>query len=191
MLFPVCGWRSRLRPHPRSEPHDLVHHSLRHFAGSPEPDSNGYPVSFYRNKARLVKATAEKLATSFGGWVPRTMEELTALPGVGRKTANLVLFPPPRVANICVDTNVHRISNRLGWVIRRSPRTPSRGCIPSFEQRWWPYIYLYLVTWGQNACRPVFPRCGACAIRDPARELASNGSKEKYMRTSEEQRCRC
>src|SRR5215212_3611461 len=76
-----------------------------------------YPVSFYRNKARHVKACCEMLVARFGGRVPSTLEELVTLPGVGRKTANLVLilgFKSGR--NICVDTHVHRISNRLGWV---------------------------------------------------------------------------
>jgi endonuclease III len=125
-----------------------------------------YPVSFYRNKARFVRATADTLATRFGGRVPRTMEELTALPGVGRKTANLVLilaFKSQR--NICVDTHVHRISNRLGWVTTSTPEETEQALYASIEPRWWPYINLYLVTWGQNICRPVFPRCGACPIR--------------------------
>jgi endonuclease III len=126
-----------------------------------------YPVSFYRNKARFVKATAEVLATRFGGRVPRTMEELTALPGVGRKTANLVLILAFKSQqNICVDTHVHRLSNRLGWVATASPEGTEQALYQSIEQRWWPYINLYLVTWGQNVCRPVFPRCGACAIRE-------------------------
>lgn len=126
-----------------------------------------YPVSFYRNKARFVKATAETLATRFGGRVPRTMEELTALPGVGRKTANLVLILAFKSEhNICVDTHVHRISNRLGWVRTDLPERTEQALYQAIDQRWWPYINLYLVTWGQNVCRPVYPRCRACAIRD-------------------------
>jgi endonuclease III len=125
-----------------------------------------YPVSFYRNKSRFVRATAETLATRFGGRVPRTMEELTALPGVGRKTANLVLILAFKSQhNICVDTHVHRISNRLGWVTTTTPEETEQALYASIERRWWPYINLYLVTWGQNICRPVFPRCGACPIR--------------------------
>jgi endonuclease-3 len=81
-----------------------------------------YPVSFYRNKAVHVKATCEQIMTRFGGRVPDTMEDLLTLPGVGRKTANLVLILAHRSANnICVDTHVHRISNRLGWVATRTP----------------------------------------------------------------------
>src|SRR3954451_21998291 len=81
-----------------------------------------YPVSFYRNKARFVKATAEALVNRFAGRVPSTMEVLTSLPGVGRKTANLVLILAFKSQqNICVDTHVHRISNRLGWAKTRTP----------------------------------------------------------------------
>src|SRR5690606_8033224 len=76
-----------------------------------------YPVSFYRNKALHVKRACEQIVTRFGGRVPRTMEDLLTLAGVGRKTANLVLILAHRSPdNICVDTHVHRISNRLGWV---------------------------------------------------------------------------
>ena len=81
-----------------------------------------YPVSFYRNKAVHVVETCEQILARFGGLVPPTMEELLTLPGVGRKTANLVLILAHRSAdNICVDTHVHRISNRLGWVTTRTP----------------------------------------------------------------------
>ena len=126
-----------------------------------------YPVSFYRNKARFVKATAEALATTDRGRVPQTMEALTALPGVGRKTANLVLILAFKSQhNICVDTHVHRIANRLGWVTTALPEQTEQALYQSIHQQWWPFINLYLVTWGQNVCRPVFPRCGACAIRE-------------------------
>jgi len=125
-----------------------------------------YPVSFYRHKARHVKETCRILVERFGGAVPATMEELLMLPGVGRKTANLVLILAFRsVKNICVDTHVHRISNRLGWVATRTPDETEQALYRATNARWWPYINLYLVTWGQNVCRPVYPRCGACAIR--------------------------
>ena len=124
-----------------------------------------YPVSFYRYKARYVKACCEALVTRFDGQVPRTMEELVTLPGVGRKTANLVLILGFRsLRNICVDTHVHRISNRLGWVQTRLPDETEQALYRNTPPRWWPYINLYLVTWGQNVCRPVYPRCGDCVI---------------------------
>jgi endonuclease III len=124
-----------------------------------------YPVSFYRHKAKHVKATCRMLVSRFGGRVPATMEELLMLPGVGRKTANLVLILSFKsLKNICVDTHVHRISNRLGWVRTNTPDETEQALYRATADRWWPYINLYLVTWGQNVCRPVYPRCGACAI---------------------------
>ena len=126
-----------------------------------------YPVSFYRNKAVHVKRTCEQIVSRFGGEVPSTMEELLTLPGVGRKTANLVLILAHRSAeNICVDTHVHRISNRLGWVLTRSPDETEQALYRASHRKWWPIINLYLVTWGQNVCQPVYPRCPSCAIAD-------------------------
>ncbi len=124
-----------------------------------------YPVSFYRNKARFVKATCEKLVKDFGGKVPSTLDEMVTLPGVGRKTANLVMILASR-----------KPAEHLRGHARAPDREPSRvgedeiargdraGALPNTEPRWWPYINLYLVTWGQNVCRPVYPRCGDCAI---------------------------
>ena len=124
-----------------------------------------YPVSFYRNKARFVKATCEKLVKDFGGKVPTTLDEMVTLPGVGRKTANLVMILAfASQQNICVDTHVHRLANRLGWVRTRLPEQTEQALYANTDARWWPYINLYLVTWGQNVCRPVYPRCGDCAI---------------------------
>ncbi len=126
-----------------------------------------YPVSFYRHKAAYVKECCEMLVERFGGQVPRTMEELVMLPGVGRKTANLVMILGFKSSqNICVDTHVHRISNRLGWVRTRLPEETERELYRTTDRQWWPYINLYLVTWGQNVCRPVYPRCGDCVIAD-------------------------
>src|SRR5881296_4505402 len=126
-----------------------------------------YPVSFYRHKATHVKQTCRILVERYRGRVPGTMEELLTLPGVGRKTANLVLILSFRsLKNICVDTHVHRISNRLGWVKTRTPEETEHALYAGTEERWWPYINLYLVTWGQNVCRPIYPRCGACVIRE-------------------------
>jgi endonuclease-3 len=124
-----------------------------------------YPVSFYRHKAKHVRETCRILVDKFGGRVPQTMEELLTLPGVGRKTANLVLILAFKSAkNICVDTHVHRISNRLGWVKTDTPDETEEALYRSTGARWWPIINLYLVTWGQNVCRPVYPRCTECVI---------------------------
>jgi endonuclease-3 len=126
-----------------------------------------YPVSFYRNKAIHVAAACRQIMSRFGGRVPSTMEELLTLPGVGRKTANLVLILAHRSGdNICVDTHVHRISNRLGWVRTAAPEETEQALYAVTARRWWPLINLYLVTWGQNVCRPVYPLCGSCAVAD-------------------------
>jgi endonuclease-3 len=126
-----------------------------------------YPVSFYRNKAIHVRETCRQLVSRFGGRVPPTMEELLTLPGVGRKTANLVLILAHASRdNICVDTHVHRIANRLGWVRTRTPEETEHALYAVAPRRWWPVINLYLVTWGQNVCRPVYPLCPQCVLVD-------------------------
>ena len=126
-----------------------------------------YPVSFYRNKAVHVKRTSHEIVERYGGRVPDTMQDLLTLPGVGRKTANLVLILAHRsTGNICVDTHVHRIANRLGWVTTRTPEETERALYATAHRKWWPVINDYLVTWGQNVCRPVYPRCGSCVIRE-------------------------
>ena len=124
-----------------------------------------YPVGFYRNKAEFVRAAARSIIDRFGGRVPSTLDELITLPGVGRKTANLVMILAFQSHdNICVDIHVHRIANRLGWVTTRTPEETERALYQTIAQAWWPMINLYLVTWGQNVCRPVYPRCGDCAL---------------------------
>ena len=126
-----------------------------------------YPVSFYRNKAAHVRETCEQILARYGGRVPSTMAELLTLPGVGRKTANLVLIlAHASRENICVDTHVHRIANRLGWVTTRSPEETEQALYRVTPRRWWPVINLYLVTWGQNVCRPVYPLCPQCVLLD-------------------------
>jgi len=124
-----------------------------------------YPVSFYRIKARHVKEACAQILTRFNGRVPGTMEELLTLPGVGRKTANLVLILSHASRdNICVDTHVHRISNRLGWVRTNTPEKTEQALYRVVPRRWWPDVNLLLVTWGQNVCRPVYPRCPVCVL---------------------------
>jgi endonuclease-3 len=124
-----------------------------------------YPVSFYRNKARHLRAACRQILDRFAGRVPDRMEELLTLPGVGRKTANLVLIlSHASKDNICVDTHVHRIANRLGWVRTKTPDQTELALYRVVPRRWWPSVNLYLVTWGQNVCRPVYPRCGACVV---------------------------
>jgi endonuclease-3 len=131
-----------------------------------------YPVGFYRNKAVFVKEASKTLVATFGGRVPSTLDELVMLPGVGRKTANLVLILAfQSETSICVDIHVHRISNRLGWVQTRDPEATEQALYRVIEARWWPLVNLHLVTWGQNICRPVYPRCGDCAIISDCRRV--------------------
>jgi len=152
--------------------------SLRLFAVAPDPASLArltpsriekliYPASFYRNKAVHLKETARILVRDFGGEVPTTMDALLTLPGVGRKTANLTLIVACRSRdNICVDTHVHRIANRFGWVRTRMPEQTERALYEVAPRRWWATINLHLVTWGQHVCKPVFPQCGRCILND-------------------------
>lgn len=126
-----------------------------------------YPVSFYRNKAVHVRACCRRLIDAYGAQVPDTMEALLTLPGVGRKTANLVLILSHASRNnICVDTHVHRIANRLGWVATRTPEETEFALYRVVPKRYWADVNLRLVTWGQNVCKPVYPRCAACVIAD-------------------------
>jgi endonuclease-3 len=124
-----------------------------------------YPVSFYRTKARHVREASRRILDQHEGLVPARMDELLTLPGVGRKTANLVLILSHASRdNICVDTHVHRLANRLGWVRTRTPDETERALYRVVPRRLWPAVNLRLVTWGQNVCRPVYPRCRVCAV---------------------------
>ncbi len=121
-----------------------------------------YPAGFYRTKARRLREIARILRMRHHGTVPATMEELLALPGVGRKTANLVLLLGHGIAALCVDTHVHRISNRLGFVATRSPEQTEAALRERLPQPlWWDYNEL-LVSFGKSVCTPLSPRCSSC-----------------------------
>lgn len=121
-------------------------------------------VGFYRQKARSLRAVGEILQRDHGGQVPDDLEALLALPGVGRKTANLVLTEAFGLPGICVDTHVHRILNWWGFVETREPDETERVLRETLPRRWWIPINGILVTFGQNICRPVGPRCGQCPV---------------------------
>lgn len=124
-----------------------------------------FPVSFYRTKARHVREASRQLLERFGGVVPGRLEDLLTLPGVGRKTATLVLIVSHGSRDhICVDTHVHRLSNRLGWVRTSTPERTEQALYKAVPRRFWVDVNLRLVTWGQNVCRPVYPRCAICAV---------------------------
>jgi len=123
-----------------------------------------YPAGFYNTKARQLRQIAAILRDDFGGEVPATEADLLALPGVGRKTANLVLglgFGKPA---ICVDTHVHRISNRLGLVRTKTPEQTERALTGVLPRDLWIPINDLLVTFGQNRCHPISPRCVSCVL---------------------------
>jgi endonuclease-3 len=124
-----------------------------------------FPAGFYRTKARHLRAAARLLLQRHGGRVPRSMEDLLGLPGVGRKTANLVRNLGFALDGICVDTHVHRISNRLGWVRTRTPLETERALEKVLPRRWWIPVNGLLVAFGQRTCTPQSPKCSACPIR--------------------------
>jgi endonuclease-3 len=123
-----------------------------------------YPAGFYRTKARQLRGIARILQSRHRGRVPGDREELLALPGVGRKTANLVLGLGFGVPAICVDTHVHRISNRLGLISSRTPEETERQLEHVLPGDLWIDINDLLVTFGQNRCHPVSPRCTGCPL---------------------------
>ena len=123
-----------------------------------------YPVGFYRNKAASLKKIAAILLQQYGGKVPASMEELLALPGVGRKTANLVLTEAFDLDGLCVDIHVHRISNRCGWLSSKGPEETEMILREILPQKYWKRINYLLVLYGQKLCRPVSPFCSRCAL---------------------------
>ena len=124
-----------------------------------------YPVGFYRTKARHLRETAALLLERHDGRVPQSMDELLELPGVGRKTANLVRNLGYGLPGICVDTHVHRISNRLGWVRTASPEQTEKALEQVLPRRYWIEVNELLVGFGQRLCTPLSPKCSACPIR--------------------------
>ena len=125
-----------------------------------------YPVGFYRNKARHLHEISRDLIGRFGGFVPDNEKDLLSLKGVGRKTANLVLGEGFGIPAICVDTHVHRISNRLGLVNTKTPKDTEVELKNILPKKYWIEYNRLLVQWGQNVCMPVSPFCSKCKIYD-------------------------
>jgi endonuclease III len=123
-----------------------------------------YPGGFYRTKARTVRDVARRIVSEFEGQVPDSMDELLTFKGVGRKTAALVVSLAYARPAICVDTHVHRISNRLGWVRTRTPDETERALMEIVPRRLWIGINETLVGFGQRVCAPTSPRCSACPV---------------------------
>jgi endonuclease-3 len=131
-----------------------------------------YPAGFYKTKALRLREIAVILREKYDGRVPDTLEELLALPGVGRKTANLVLIEAFDKDGICVDTHVHRINNRAGWLISKSPDETEMILRRILPKEYWKPINALLVLYGQRVCKPISPICSKCVI---AGHCARNG----------------
>jgi endonuclease-3 len=123
-----------------------------------------YPVGFYRTKAKAIHAICRRLIDVHGGAVPRTIDELVMLPGVGRKTANLVVTVGYQQPGICVDIHVHRISNRWGYVKTKTPDETEWALRAKLPKRYWITFNDLLVPYGQNLCQPLSPFCSRCKL---------------------------
>lgn len=123
-----------------------------------------YPVGFYRKKAKVILGISRKILRDYSGKVPSNCEDLLKLKGVGRKTANLVLGLGYNIPAICVDTHVHRISNRLGWVKTRKPEETEGALKKIIPENYWIELNTLLVSFGQNICVPVSPFCSRCYV---------------------------
>ncbi|MEO0280333.1 MAG: endonuclease III [candidate division WOR-3 bacterium] len=123
-----------------------------------------YPVGFYKVKAKILKRLSKEIIKKYGGKIPDKFEELVKLPGVGRKVANLILIEIFKKDEICVDTHVHRISNRLGWVNTKKREETEKKLKEIFPREYWSRINRTLVSFGQGVCKPLKPLCGICPV---------------------------
>ena len=133
-----------------------------------------YPAAFYRNKTKSLKELCQVLVKEYYGKVPDKLEELLKLKGVGRKTANLTLILGHNKLGICVDIHVHRISNRWGYVKTKSPDETEMVLREILPKRFWKGYNDWLVSFGQNLCKPVSPFCGSCPIEDQCPKIGVN-----------------
>ena len=123
-----------------------------------------YPVGFYKTKARNIKKICRMLLSEYRERVPDDIDDLLKLPGVGRKTANLVVTLGYNKPGICVDTHVHRITNRWGYVQTKTPEMTETALRSKLPERYWMIVNDLLVTYGQNICKPISPFCSQCKI---------------------------
>ncbi len=128
------------------------------------------PIGFYRTKASYVRETARRIEEK-GGRIPRTIEGLMEFPGVGRKVANCVLVYAFGQQAIPVDTHVHRVSNRMGWMKTRTPEETERRLTSMVPRRLWPVVNEALVAHGKAICRPIGPKCEECPVKAACRRV--------------------
>ena len=138
-----------------------------------------YPVGFYKNKAIHLKKFPEVLEKEFNNNIPDEIDNLIKLPGVGRKTANLVRAIAFKKPAICVDTHVHRISNRLGYVKTKTPLETEMVLRKKLPEEYWIMYNSYLVSFGQNHCFPRNPKCSSCVIYDECERVGVQTKYEK------------
>lgn len=136
-----------------------------------------YPVGFYRTKARVIRAVCRELIERFKGAVPADLDALLTLHGVGRKTANLVVTMGFGQPGVCVDTHVHRIVNRLGFVRTKTPEQTEWALRAKLPRRHWIELNDLLVTFGQNVCQPLSPKCSVCPVREGCRRVGVTRSR--------------
>jgi len=123
-----------------------------------------YPVGFYRNKAKIIREACEILIERYNSKVPDEIDELLKLKGVGRKTANLVVSLGYGKPGVCVDTHVHRISNRWGYIETKTPFETEMALRERLPERYWVDYNSLLVAFGQSICRPISPKCTECPV---------------------------
>ena len=123
-----------------------------------------FPIGFYHQKAKYLKELPDILNKRFAGEIPQTIEELTTLPGVGRKTANLVMILAFDKPAMCVDVHVHRISNRIGYINTKTPAESEKALRAKLPLKHWKTYNSILVAFGQNLCKPINPKCEICPI---------------------------
>lgn len=142
-----------------SSPEELVQLPLRKI------EKAIYPAGFYKTKARTLKEIARRLLRENGGRVPDSVDELLELKGVGRKTATLVVSLGYGKDAICVDTHVHRVSNRLGLVVTKNPTETEFALMEVLPKKYWVGYNEMLVRFGQQICKPISPHCSTCPVR--------------------------
>ncbi|HPB47060.1 MAG TPA: endonuclease III, partial [Exilispira sp.] len=136
-----------------------------------------YPVGFYKTKAKNIKKTSAIIHEKYNDRVPDELEELLKLPGVGRKTANLVIAVAFKKNGLCVDTHVHRISNRLGIIKARNPEETEMKLREILPKKYWEIYNRLLVSFGQNICKPISPFCNICPISSYCKKIGVRSSR--------------
>jgi endonuclease III len=129
------------------------------------------PIRFYNNKAKYLKALPEMIEKEFGGKIPDEIEALVKLPGVGRKTANLVLIAGFGKPAVCIDIHCHRIFNRLGWIKTKDNYETEMKVREILPRKYWLELNKIFVAFGQNLCRPVSPYCSKCPVSEECNQV--------------------